>query len=330
MKKWFIGVAVLVAAGAVVAQTGNALLNTFAKTLRDAEGLNVSYTVTKLGGSSEAYTVNLAKPNMARIESASQTIIADGTKVTFYDKKSNSFYSRTQTPAELRSLLSPEVYNLWSSFFVDGAFAKMNVKAQPDKNRKGTMFKVVTLTPPDSDSTSWTLYINPSDNIVRQAEIVTKGKNEGTQILDCKSVELGKADVFAFKAPAGAKEIDEAELYADRWYTSYDEAAAIAKKTNRIMLIDFYTDWCHWCKELDKNVFPTAEFKAMSKFFVFVKINAEVDVALAKKYSVNAYPTAKIVGPDGNLISEVVGYKETGAYVSDMRAAASKAGLGGN
>lgn len=331
MKKWVLAGATLAVAGFVFAQSGSNVLNSFSKALHGAQGLSVTYTVTRLGGSPASYTVNLSKPNRARIESASQIITADGSTITFFDRKSNSYFKRKQTDAEFRALLTSDDLSLWAPFFRDDAFKGLNVKAMPDKNRKGVNFKVVTLTPPDATDVSWTLYIHPDDNVARQAEIVVKaGKDEGTKIIDCKSLTLETGDVFAFNAPAGSKEVDEAELYSDRWYLDWDEAMGVAKKTNRVLLVDFYTDWCHWCKVLDEKVFPTSDFRAMSKYFVFVKINAEVRTDLAKKYGVNAYPTAKVIGVDGSVIHEIVGYKETAAYVADLKTAAQKAGLLGN
>lgn len=332
MKKWLAGGLVAAVAVVAFAQTsGSALLNSFTKALQDAEGLNVTYSVTKLGGASESFTVNLAKPNLARIDSSSQTIVADGTHITFFDKKSNQYFKRKQTDAELRALFAADEFRLWTPFFIESAFKGVNAKGMPDKARKGTTFKVVALSAPDSDAVTWTLYVDPSDNVVRQAEIVAKtGKDEGTRVIDCKSLELSRADVFAFKAPSGSKEVDESELYTDRWYTDWDEALAMAKKTNRAMFVDFYTDWCHWCKVLDKEVFPTAEFRAMSKYFVFVKINAEVRTDLASRYNVSAYPTAKVISNEGAEIDSIVGFKKAPEYVAAMKSAAQKAGFNVN
>jgi thioredoxin-related protein len=60
-----------------------------------------------------------------------------------------------------------------------------------------------------------------------------------------------------------------------KWYT-VEEAYALAKKEPRKILIDVYTDWCSWCKVMDKNTFSNpiiAEY--MNKNFYPVKFNAE-------------------------------------------------------
>jgi outer membrane lipoprotein-sorting protein len=247
MKKWLVGGGLLAVAGWVVAQgasSGAAVLGSFSKALNGAEGLSVTYTLTKLGGSPENYTVNLGKPNLARFESPNQIIVADGKTITFFDKKSNSYFKRQQTAAELTAILAEDPYRLWSSFFNAEAYKGAVAKGLPDKARKGTTFKVVSITAPDSADITWTLYVDPKDNLAKQAEIVVaSGSEAGTRILDCKSLELTKADVFAFQPPAGSKEVDEAMLYSDRWYTDLEEAKKVAAATKRVLFVDFYADW---------------------------------------------------------------------------------------
>jgi len=70
-----------------------------------------------------------------------------------------------------------------------------------------------------------------------------------------------------------------------KWY-SIEEAFALTKKEPRKILIDVYTDWCSWCKVMDRNTFSNpviAEY--MNKNFYPVKFNAEqkTDVVLDGK-----------------------------------------------
>jgi len=70
-----------------------------------------------------------------------------------------------------------------------------------------------------------------------------------------------------------------------KWYT-IEEAFTLTKKEPRKILIDVYTDWCSWCKVMDKNTFSNpviADY--MNKNFYPVKFNAEqkTDVMLNGK-----------------------------------------------
>ena len=60
-----------------------------------------------------------------------------------------------------------------------------------------------------------------------------------------------------------------------KWYT-LKEAEELNKKEPRIFFIDVYTDWCGWCKEMDRVSFShpvIAEY--LNAHFYPVKLNAE-------------------------------------------------------
>lgn len=60
-----------------------------------------------------------------------------------------------------------------------------------------------------------------------------------------------------------------------KWYT-LEEAIELNKKEPRKIMIDVYTDWCGWCKVLDKNTFQNDTVAAyLNKAFYPVKFNAE-------------------------------------------------------
>ncbi len=60
------------------------------------------------------------------------------------------------------------------------------------------------------------------------------------------------------------------------WY-SWQEAIELNKKAPRKLLVDVYTDWCGWCKVMDKQTFPNdtiADY--LNKNFYCIKLNAEM------------------------------------------------------
>ena len=59
------------------------------------------------------------------------------------------------------------------------------------------------------------------------------------------------------------------------WFT-WDDGYAKGKKTNKIILIDMYTDWCGWCKRMDHDTYAKPEIiKLINKDFIPIKFNPE-------------------------------------------------------
>lgn len=59
------------------------------------------------------------------------------------------------------------------------------------------------------------------------------------------------------------------------WHT-WEEAQQLMEKKPKKIFIDVYTDWCGWCKRMDKETFTDAEVaKYMNENFYAVKFNAE-------------------------------------------------------
>ena len=52
----------------------------------------------------------------------------------------------------------------------------------------------------------------------------------------------------------------------DGWITDYEDAFILAKRENKHVLINFTgSDWCGWCKRLDREVFSQPVFKEYAK-----------------------------------------------------------------
>ena len=59
-------------------------------------------------------------------------------------------------------------------------------------------------------------------------------------------------------------------------FLSWNEGYPLAKETNKILLIDLYTDWCGWCKRMDRDTYANPEIiDLINKHFVAVKFNPE-------------------------------------------------------
>ena len=99
------------------------------------------------------------------------------------------------------------------------------------------------------------------------------------------------------------------------WAGSFEAGLEEARIEGRIVMIDFYTSWCGWCRRLDTDTYAHPEVVRRSRRMVCVKVNAEIERELAARYSVRAFPTIVFVRGDGGLIDAVRGYKPPEQFV---------------
>lgn len=101
----------------------------------------------------------------------------------------------------------------------------------------------------------------------------------------------------------------------------FNEALKQSQAENKLVFIDFYTDWCGPCRKMSKEVFPQKQvgdyFNAQ---FVCIKLNAEKEgKELAQKFEVKAYPTFIIADQQGNAKATITGAFPADAFVAKVK-----------
>jgi thiol-disulfide isomerase/thioredoxin len=137
---------------------------------------------------------------------------------------------------------------------------------------------------------------------------------------------LGPALLGALLAPAC-----RTQPAGIRWSRSLAEAAAEASG-ERLIVVDLYTDWCGWCKEMDRTTWADPTVIALGDRHVFLKLNAERDpdgVALQKKFAVGSYPTVLLLDAKGEEFERMEGYLPAPRFLDRLRSTiADPAALG--
>lgn len=104
-----------------------------------------------------------------------------------------------------------------------------------------------------------------------------------------------------------------------KWVT-FDELRELQKTKPRKVFIDVYTDWCGWCKHMDKTTFSDPEVaEYVNEKYYAVKLNAEggnkllyqgkvvTEAELAGKvWGITGYPTTVYLGEDMNPLTQPV------------------------
>src|SRR3954471_20119583 len=116
-----------------------------------------------------------------------------------------------------------------------------------------------------------------------------------------------------------------AQQEAVHWHNDLESAKVVAKSTNRLVLVHFWTPTCGPCMALNQNVFnQPGVASAIETHFVPVKLNADENSATATWYGINRVPTDVIVTPDGQMVAKLVSPPTPAAYVAEVTAAAGK------
>ena len=121
--------------------------------------------------------------------------------------------------------------------------------------------------------------------------------------------------------------------FAGLWTENFDAALTQAKESGKYVLVDFSgSDWCGWCKKLDKEVFSKKDFKdyaATNLVCVLIDFprqtpqstkQREANQALMEKYAVQGFPTILLFSPQGELAA-TTGYEPGGAesYIKHLQ-----------
>ena len=101
---------------------------------------------------------------------------------------------------------------------------------------------------------------------------------------------------------------------------SFEEALKRAKQEEKFVFIDFYATWCAPCLRLDRLTWSNPKVAAwLSEETVPLKIDAEIETALARRYEVGAYPTLLFIKPDGEIQGWMVGFKDPSDFLKEGR-----------
>ena len=111
-----------------------------------------------------------------------------------------------------------------------------------------------------------------------------------------------------------------------KWETLHD-ATENSKKDGKLLFLDVYTDWCGWCKKMDKSTYrDTALIRLLNTQFHPVRLDAEAETLKAdgieystkgqqfNEFSVTimngqmAFPTTVILNPNLSGVYKQAGY----------------------
>jgi thioredoxin-related protein len=104
-----------------------------------------------------------------------------------------------------------------------------------------------------------------------------------------------------------------AAMAADfNWESDYNYALELAKKQKKMVMVMVYTDWCGYCRKMDKETYADADVaKKIKADFIAVKINPDKSSSkkkLAAELGARGYPHIAFVDAGGNKVDSISGY----------------------
>jgi len=117
----------------------------------------------------------------------------------------------------------------------------------------------------------------------------------------CAAEKNDKADA---KAPAGFQKL------------TYDKAVEKAKADKKVVMIDFYADWCGPCKLMEQKTFSEDKVqKFLTDKTVAIRVDVDDNKKLAAQYKIDAIPCMVFVDGDGKEVGRILGFRDADKFL---------------
>jgi thioredoxin-related protein len=103
------------------------------------------------------------------------------------------------------------------------------------------------------------------------------------------------------------------------FHGTLEEATAAASAEDTLVMVDFFTDWCSWCKRLENDTFSNAEVQAELASLVPIKLDAErAGAEAAERFAVDSFPTIVFLDGAGNEVDRILGYRAPDDFIQEL------------
>jgi len=87
-----------------------------------------------------------------------------------------------------------------------------------------------------------------------------------------------------------------------KWF-SFEEGLEKAGESGRLVLLDIYAQWCHWCNVMENTTYRDKDVvNLIEKYYIPVRVDAEKRPDINKKYNQGGLPTTVILDSRGNIL----------------------------
>lgn len=99
----------------------------------------------------------------------------------------------------------------------------------------------------------------------------------------------------------------------------YAAGLSAASQSGKPMMLFFTAEWCEFCKQMAAEAFVDPQVVQLSRQFVCVLVDADLEPGVCRQFAVTGYPTVQFATPRGVPLARVVGKKPGREVTSAMQ-----------
>jgi len=103
------------------------------------------------------------------------------------------------------------------------------------------------------------------------------------------------------------------------WKDNLSQAKNLSLISGKLILLDFYADWCGPCKLMDRELWSSPEMKLLTDLFIPVRVSVDFNRETALDYDVNVIPKVVLALCNGEMVWEMTGFSTSSDYIKVMK-----------
>ncbi|HIE58880.1 MAG TPA: thioredoxin domain-containing protein [Hydrogenothermaceae bacterium] len=86
-------------------------------------------------------------------------------------------------------------------------------------------------------------------------------------------------------------------------WLNFEKGVKKAKAENKLILMDIYAKWCHWCNVIENTTYRDKRvIEIINKYYIPIRVNAEKRPDINKKYNQGGLPSTVILDNNGDIL----------------------------